>query len=355
MSDTLKPLSVKTEHLATKSVTSDKIADKAIENKHIKEGSVTPDKLTITPVARPMTPGLETSEIKDAAVTSAKIAPNAVTTDHIAANAVANEDIKDGAISTAKIRDGAITREKVADQSVRTEDLVDGAVTNAKIASNTITASKIAANAVGSSEIASNAVGYSEIASQSLEPRSIKTLSGLPPTPGQVPAYDESQGNLWWFKWVTPGAAARPLTPPITTDEIGDGQVTPAKLSFTPAGLTPITTVTLLNESSAGDIDQIINLDAYIPAGANFALLQLRTSAGQLMASPTVSAVIWDDYVTEPVFLANLNQGMIEGSVVTQSGPVRLYGPSAPARTIRVAHIKNGQIAITQVYLYGYA
>ena len=136
--------------------------------------------------------------------------------------------------------------------------------------------------------------------------------------------------------------------------KIANGAVTPAKLSFTPAGLTPITTVNLLNESSADNIDQVINLDAYIPAGANFALVQLRSSAGQLMASPTVSAVIWDDYVTEPIFLANLNQGMIEGSVVTQSGPVRLYGPSAPARTIRVAHIKNGQIAITQVYLYGY-
>ena len=231
----LKPLEVKTANIATKAVTSDKIADNAIEARHIKEGTVTPDKLTITPVARPMTPGLETGEIKDGAVTSIKIAPNAVTTDHIAANAVATDDIKDNAITTEKIRDGAITREKVADRSVGTADLVDGAVTNAKIAANTITGAKIAANAVGASEIAPNAVGYSEIASQSLEPRSIKTLSGLPPAPGQVPVYDESQGNLWWFKWVTPGAAARPLTPPITTDEIGDGQVTPSKLSFTPA------------------------------------------------------------------------------------------------------------------------
>jgi len=303
----LKPLEVKTANIATKAVTSDKIADNAIEARHIKEGTVTPDKLTITPVARPLTPGLGTAEIKDGAITSGKIAPNAVTTDHIAANAVATDDIKDNAITTEKIRDGAITREKVADQSVRTEDIVDGAVTAVKLATNSVTQSKIASNSVGASEIIAGAVGTSELANNA-----------------------------------------------VTTEKIANGAVTPAKLSFTPAGLTPIATVNLLNESSADDIDQVINLDAYIPAGANFALLQLRTSAGQLMASPTVSAVIWDDYVTEPVFLANLNQGMIEGSVVTQSGPVRLYGPSAPARAIRVAHIKNGQIAITQVYLYGY-
>ena len=227
----VKPFEVTTTKIANKAVTGEKITDKAIENRHIRDGAITPDKLTFTAVGRPVTPGLDTAEIKDAAVTSTKIAPNAITTDHIAANAVANDDIKDGAISTAKIRDGAITRDKVADRSVGTADLVDGAVTNAKIAANTITGAKIAANAVGSSEIAANAVGYSEIASQSLEPRSIKTLSGAPPTPGQVPAYDETGPNYWWFKWVTPGAAARPLVPPLASDEIANGAVTQAKLA----------------------------------------------------------------------------------------------------------------------------
>ncbi|MEK7309214.1 MAG: hypothetical protein AAB038_00155 [Planctomycetota bacterium] len=225
----LKPLEVKTVNIATKAVTSEKIADNAIETRNIKDGSVTPDKLTITPVTRPLTPGLDSAEIKDASVTSTKIAPNAVTSDHIAANSVATDDIKDSAITTAKIRDGAITREKVADQSVRTEDLVDGAVTNAKIAANTITAAKIAANAVGSSELAPNSVGYSEIASQSLEPRSIKTLSGAPPTPGQVPVYDETGPNYWWFRWAN--AATRPLTPPVATEEIANGAVVSDKIA----------------------------------------------------------------------------------------------------------------------------
>ncbi len=299
------------------------------------------------------------------------------------------------------------------------------AVTTDEIAPGAVTEEKLATDSVTQTKIARNTVGWSEIRAESLEPEQIKTLSGLPPTPGQVPVYDESQGNQWWFRWasipemalarpltppltsaelgvgsvesdkiadgavtypkiadeqvnyeklatdavttikiqdgaVTPAKlsftpVARPLTPPIATDEIADGAVTPAKLSFTPpAGMTPIATVNLLNESSSDDIDQVIDLDAYIPAGANFALVQLRTSAGQAIISPTVSEIIWDDYATEPIFLANLNQGMNTGSVMTQSGPVRLYGPSAPSRAIRVTHIKNGQTAVTQVYLYGY-
>ena len=164
----LKPLEVKTSNIATKAVTSDKIADNAVENRHIKAGALTPDKLTFSAVTRPLTPALDTAEIKDGAITSTKIAPNAITTDHIAANAVATDDIKDGAITTAKIRDGAITREKVADQSVRTEDLVDGAVTAVKLATNSVTQAKIASNSVGASEIIAGAVGASELANNAV-------------------------------------------------------------------------------------------------------------------------------------------------------------------------------------------
>jgi len=244
----IKPLEVTTSKIATKAVTGEKIADKAIENRHIKAGTLTPDKLTFSAVTRPMTPALDTAEIKDAAITSIKIAPNAITTDHIAADAVATDDIKDGAITTEKIRDGAITREKVADQSVRTEDLVDGAVTGAKIASNTITAAKIAANAVGASEIAPNAVGYSEIASQSLEPKGIKTISGLPATEGQIPVADLSQGNQWWFRWADPSAVARPLTPPLTSAELGTGSVESDKIAAGAVGASQLAVDSVITE-----------------------------------------------------------------------------------------------------------
>lgn len=245
----LKPFEVTTPKIATKAVTGEKIADNTIENRSIKAGTITPDKLTIIPVGRPMSPGLETSEIKDAAITSNKIAPNAITTDHIAANAVATDDIKDNAITTEKIRDGAITREKVADRSVNTADIVDGAVTSVKLANNSVTAAKIAANAVGASEIAANAVGTSEIANGAVTTEKI----GL----GQVTG-DRIQNTA------------------INTEKIADGAVTPAKLSFTPtaAGIYVPRLVTsydfLLGSfpvSGAWQVDGL-NLSGIVPAGA---------------------------------------------------------------------------------------
>ena len=227
----LKPLEVKTVNIATKAVTSEKIADNAIETRHIKNGAVTADKLTIMPAGRPLTPGLETSEIKDGAITSGKIAPNAVTSDHIAANAVATEDIKDGAITREKIRDGSVTKEKMADGIIGTAEIIDGSITAAKLATNSVTNAKIATNAITKAKMADNSVGYAEIASQSLEPKGIKTISGAPATEGQIPVADLSQGNQWWFRWVTPGAAARPLTPPLTSAELGTGSVESDKIA----------------------------------------------------------------------------------------------------------------------------
>ncbi|MEW6026890.1 MAG: hypothetical protein AB1599_06325 [Planctomycetota bacterium] len=118
----------------------------------------------------------------------------------------------------------------LAPDSVTTSKIKDAAVKTAKIAANTITAAKIAANAVGSSEIAPNAVGYSELAPQSVEPRCIKTLSGLPPTPSQVPVYDETGPNYWWFKWAN--VASRPLTPPVAAAEIAPDAVTTEKIAL---------------------------------------------------------------------------------------------------------------------------
>ena len=217
---------VTTPAIVEGAVTEEKIADNAVTSEKIKDETI--KSVDIGPGQ------VRTEDIADGAVTLAKLGGD-VSVIPLMDGSVTNTKIATGAVSSDKLAGSAVIADKIASGAVTSLKIADGSITGAKIASNTITGAKIAANAVGSSEIAPNAVGYSEIASQSLEPRSIKTLSGLPPTPGQVPAYDESQGNLWWFKWVTPGAAARPLTPPITTDEIGDGQVTPAKLSFNPA------------------------------------------------------------------------------------------------------------------------
>ena len=209
---------VTTPQIVEAAVTEEKIADNAVTSAKIKDETITGADIGAQQV--------QTEDIADGAVTQAKLGPD-----------VSIVPLEDNAVTTPKIADNAVVAEKIANNAVVADKIASGAVTSTKIPDGSITGAKIAANAITKTKMADNSVGYAEIASQSLEPKGIKTISGAPATEGQIPVADLSQGNQWWFKWVTPGAAARPLTPPITTDEIGDGQVTPSKLSFTPAQL----------------------------------------------------------------------------------------------------------------------
>ncbi|MEW6026716.1 MAG: hypothetical protein AB1599_05435 [Planctomycetota bacterium] len=225
----LKPNEVKTPHIATFAVTASKIAVNAITTDKIKEGAVKTEKIGDKQVTgdKIADRSISTTKIIDGAITGTKIAEGAITRDKIS-NGVLDRPLTPP-VATVEIGTGAVGSSQLAVGSVTTEKIKDGAITNAKIAANTITAAKIAANAVGSSEIAPNAVGYSELAPQSLEPRSIKTLSGAPATEGQVPVADLSQGNQWWFKWAN--VATRPMTPPLASEEIANGAVGSSQLA----------------------------------------------------------------------------------------------------------------------------
>ncbi|MFH0888063.1 MAG: hypothetical protein V1871_02505 [Planctomycetota bacterium] len=225
----LKPLEVKTGNIATKAVTNEKIADKAIDSRTIKDGAVTPDKLSIVVVSRPVSPPIDSTEIKDGAIKTDEIAGNAVTADKIAPNSITSEKILDGAVTREKIRDGAVTKEKMADGIIGTAEIIDGAVTSAKIADGAVTGSKIATNAVNKSKMTDNSVGYLEIINGSIEPRHIRAIDI--PANGEIPSYNQLQER---FEWVAPGGGGvtRPLTPPIATGEIADGAVTKPKLSY---------------------------------------------------------------------------------------------------------------------------
>ena len=89
-----------------------------------------------------------TLDLKDSAVTTAKIADAAVTTVKIADVAVTTAKIADAAVTTAKIADDAVTNEKIADEAVTTAKIADEAVTTAKIADAAVTTEKLADGAV---------------------------------------------------------------------------------------------------------------------------------------------------------------------------------------------------------------
>ena len=93
---------------------------------------------------------VDTTELADDAVTSAKIATDAVIADGIAANAVGASELANDAVDTAAIANDAVTADKLAD-SINTEITANTAkVTNATHSGEVTgtTALTIAANAV---------------------------------------------------------------------------------------------------------------------------------------------------------------------------------------------------------------
>jgi len=97
---------------------------------------------------------IQTSNIEDGAVTSAKIATGgiatvdmedgSVTSLKIANGGVATADLADAAVTTGKINDAAVTTGKINDAAVTTGKINDAAVTTAKIADANVTSGKLA-------------------------------------------------------------------------------------------------------------------------------------------------------------------------------------------------------------------
>lgn len=78
-------------------------------------------------------PNIQTSNIPDSGVTSAKIAPSAISASKIGSGAVTEVKIGGSAVTTTKIAPGAVTETKIANNAVTEAKIASGAVTDAKI------------------------------------------------------------------------------------------------------------------------------------------------------------------------------------------------------------------------------
>jgi hypothetical protein len=107
---------------------------------------------------------IQTAQIADLAVTSAKVGAAAVIAGKIAANAVGSTEIASLAVTNAKIAANAVDTGKLAANAVTTTELAALAVTGAKIAAATITAANIAAHTISANEIAALTITAAEIA-----------------------------------------------------------------------------------------------------------------------------------------------------------------------------------------------
>lgn len=105
-----------------------------------------------------------TRDIRNGAVTTAKIHRRAVTGSRIAKRAVGTANLADGGVTTAKLGHDAVTAGKLSEAAVSTGKLADGAVSGAKIEKAAVTNSKLGTSAVTTGKLADGAVATGKIA-----------------------------------------------------------------------------------------------------------------------------------------------------------------------------------------------
>ena len=139
-------------------------------------------------------------------------------------------DLKDGAVTTAKIVDANVTADKlatdsvttakIANQNVTTEKLADGAVTTAKIVDANVTADKLATDSVTTAKIANQNVTTEKLADGAVTEDKLEFVKALVADESSLTMIEQSGGFVLSIK-----------DDGVTTDEIADSAVTGAKLA----------------------------------------------------------------------------------------------------------------------------
>ena len=171
-----------------------KIKEGGIEGRHIADGTITASKVQGGTLGVGSN-SVDTSHIRDIAVTQAKIRNSAVGTNQIA----------DGAVTAPKLGTNAVTAGKILASAVTSVAIANGAVTNTKIANDAVRAAHIQAGAVGNSELAANAVTSAKIADGTIVEADLHsairdklfdiTISTVLPT-----SADGEVGDIWFVR-----------------------------------------------------------------------------------------------------------------------------------------------------------
>jgi hypothetical protein len=99
-----------------------------------------------------------TAQIKDNAITSAKIRNGQVRSVDLARNSVVTAKIVAGAVSSLQIRDGSVGNADLANDAVTSAKVNAGAIGNSDLANGAVSGSKIRANSVGNTQLTTDAV-----------------------------------------------------------------------------------------------------------------------------------------------------------------------------------------------------
>ena len=232
----LKNGAVTTAKIVDANVTADKLASNSVTTAKITDANVTADKLASNSVT--------TAKIADGAVTTAKIVDANVTADKLASNSVTTAKITDAnvtadklasdSVTSTKIADGAVTTAKIVDANVTADKLASNSVTTAKITDANVTADKLASNSVTTAKIADGAVTDDKLASGAVTYNKIASNSV---DTSHIVNGAVSAAKMGYDAVQTPSLADNAVTTvkiadnAVTTSKIADANVTTAKIA----------------------------------------------------------------------------------------------------------------------------
>ena len=181
--------SVNSTNIKNEAVTGSKIEPQAVDSTHIAQECIN-----------------DAAMMASGVVTSAKLASSAVTTAKIATTAVTNAKLANDAVDGDKLASGAINHpSKFANSVVSTDAIGNDAVTNAKIADEAIDNNKLADNAVTTGAIANNAVTGSKIANDSIGANELNPIDNG--SSGYLLQYVSASTGITWKSPAVVGAS----------------------------------------------------------------------------------------------------------------------------------------------------
>ena len=279
---------VTTAKLADGAVTTEKLADNVITNEKIADGAIE---------SRNIAEGAVTNEkIEDGAVTGEKIADNTITGEKLQDGIIGSEKFADGSIESRNIADDAVTTEKIADGAVTTPEIADGAVTTDKLDDEAVTTQKIEDGAVTTNKLRDEAVTTAKIAETAVTTDKIADDAVTTPKIANVAVTTEKiQDEAVTTQKLAQGA--------VDTEKIADQAVTTEKIKDQAVGTQQIAPHAVVREHiQPGAIPELEGMYDELEAKHDADIERLEQAIWpfevKLTASPSVIEINQDTNVT---------------------------------------------------------